>query len=144
MQNSVIKYGLILVGVLVVFGLGYWFAYGTKLSENAELKKQLQAIEVQKTTIDKQQSELKEQIKVKEAEADVKEAEVSNLQAALAAKSKNLDNERQKVKKAVETYEQELANISIPTDNFIRCERLCRSRAELGYPCAATFCDQYK
>lgn len=138
------KYTLIALAILVVFGLGYFFAYSTKFSENVELKKQLSEIQTQKTSIDAEKDKLKEQIKVKEIEAEMKEVEISGLQSRITANGKNLANERQKVQKAIESYQQELANIAVPTDNYSRCLRLCESRASLGYSCSDKFCEQYK
>lgn len=138
------KYVLVIFAVLLVFGLGYYFAYTTKFSENAELKKQLSEIETQKVSIDLEKEKLKEQIRLKEVEVEIKEVEISDLQSKITANGRNLANERQKVQKAIENYQQELANISIPTDNYSRCIRLCESRASLGYSCSSDFCLQYR
>lgn len=138
------RYIFIGLAIIAIFGVGYFFAYSTRFSENAELQKQLSEIQGQKTSIDAEKDKLKEQIKVKELEAEMKEVEISDLQSKIAANGKNLANERQKVQKAIESYQQELANIAVPTDNYSRCLRLCESRASLGYPCSSQLCDQYK
>ena len=139
-----IKYVVLVLIVLAAFSAGYLLAHTAKFSENAELRKQVETIQQTKDNIDKEQAQLKEQIKIKETEAELKEQEISKLTYLISANGRSLANEKQKVQKAVNEYQKELANIAIPTDNYSRCLRLCESRRTLGYSCTDNFCDQYK
>jgi len=136
----------LIIGLLLVasFGAGFLISSFKYSSSNALLKESLNNISIEKEKIEKEKTELTSKINSSLESAESKEKEVQELNSILAQNRRNLSNEKQKLQKATETFNQEISNISIPTDNYSRCIRLCSTRAELGFACVPDFCSQFK
>ncbi|HNC56664.1 MAG TPA: hypothetical protein PLP33_14535 [Leptospiraceae bacterium] len=138
------KYLIFIIIIVIAFGAGYFLHSGIADRDTGLVQRQLQEKDSQLKELTSQSEKIKAELKIKDEQAAVKEIEVAQLQTLITANNKNLIDEQEKIKKASEEYEKEIAGINNPIDNFARCNRLCSTRASLGYPCKPNFCLQYK
>lgn len=86
-------------------------------------------------SLTKQRDSLIEQARVAEAKAEVKEQEADALRSKLSEYGRGAAQAEQKIQEAFDQYEQDKAVTGADVPDDVRRERLCRKRAELGYPC---------
>jgi septal ring factor EnvC (AmiA/AmiB activator) len=140
-MRKIIIYALI---GAAIFSVGFFLSKGLSYSNKKILESQVEKLQETRDTIDKEKEKLKLDLQKKEESVELKNNEILKLQDRVSYNEKIINKEKQKNNEIKEAYDKEIVNISSDIDNFNRCLRLCASRAELGYPCAADFCSQFK
>lgn len=138
------KYVAFLIIIVIAFGAGYFLHSGIFNRDSQLIKKQLEEKELQIKELSTQSQKIAAEIKLKDEQAAIKDLEVAQLHSLISASNKSLLDEQAKISEAAKKYEEEINLINTPISPFQRCERLCRTRAELGYKCHRDFCVQYK
>lgn len=138
------KYLVIIVVFFSVFAAGYLVSGVTSWHNSKELKKQITTLEEERRVLDVETAKLRENAEKFESLAKSKELQIDQLKSLIEKEGAVLADKQNKILEAAETYEKDIASIdSGGISDFNRCERLCKSRSELGYPCPKTYCDKY-